>query len=117
MGCVGRQARRRITGMGTTPSTVALIKEHNPESAWVEKSPPVRRTPRPGTPVHDHGRLARRVATCFPVDEVAVANVQHPVVVRFNFRIELAHVLGRLAQGRRAPEAGPSTSSGSERAL
>jgi len=98
--------------MGTTPSTVSLIEEHNPESAWVEKSPPVRRTPRPGTTVHNQGWLAGRVATCFPVDEVPVADVQHPLVVRFYFGIELAHVLGRLAQGRCEPEAGASTCHG-----
>ena len=99
--------------MGTTSSTVALIKEHNPEGAWVEKPPPVRRTSRPGTAVHNHGRLAGRVATCFPVDEVAVADVQHPLVVRFYFGIEVAHVLGRLAQRRCEPEAGASTCHGS----
>jgi len=53
--------------------------------------------------MHDHGRLAGRVATCFPVDEVPVADIQHPLVVRFDFGIELAHVLGRLAQGRCEP--------------
>ena len=37
------------------------------------------------------GRLALRVAAHFPMDAVAVANVQHAAVMRLDFGIEVRH--------------------------
>ncbi len=55
--------------------------------------------------MYNHGWFAGRVATRFPIDEVPFADVQQPLVVGFYFGIELRHVLGRLAQRCREPEA------------
>jgi hypothetical protein len=38
--------------------------------------------------VHDHGGLAVRIAADLPVDEVAVADVEHAVLVRFDRGIQ-----------------------------
>ena len=57
--------------------------------------------PEPGPAVHDERRLAVRVAARLPVDEVAVADVEHPVVVRLDRR-ERLHLAENLSLRNRA---------------
>ena len=47
---------------------------------------------RPRAAVHDQRRLAIRVAAHLPVDEVPIADVEHPVVVRLNRRKAVDHL-------------------------
>ena len=73
-----------------------------PQPRWSKRTMryrgPGRRTacsgPQPGArpAVNDQRRLAVRVAADLPVDEVAVADVEHPVVVRLDRRIQLGHL-------------------------
>jgi hypothetical protein len=62
--------------------------------------------------VHNHGWLAGWVATRFPIDEVPIADVQQPLVVRFYFGIELRHVLGQVSSGTCEPGAESTDHSG-----
>ena len=66
----------------------------------------VGRTARSGSAVNDQRGLTRSVAARFPVDLVAVADLEHPMVVRLDLRIGLSRrmksspssVLKQLAQ-------------------
>jgi hypothetical protein len=64
-----------------------LVEEHDAVGGRVEVPPQSRPAPRTRAAVHDDGRLTVRVAADFPVHELAVAGVEHAVLVRFDLWI------------------------------
>src|SRR5690606_34098863 len=83
------------------PSGAALVEQDDPVGGRVEVAPQVRSGPGARTAVQHHRGLAVRVAAGLPVDAVAVTDVQHAVVVRFDRRVS-AH------PGTLMPPAGPA---------
>ena len=54
-------------------------------------------------PVYDYCGFARRIASRFPVDEVAVSDIEHSPVVGLDFGIELGHFLRHATQASLTP--------------
>ena len=90
-GGVDRQAGVRVAGVRRAAPAAALVEQHDPVALRVEAAAHVRHGALAGAAVQEHGGLAAGVAGGFPVDEVPVADVQHPLVVRLDRRIQLDH--------------------------
>src|SRR5258708_4882285 len=90
-----------VACMRKAPPAVALVEEHHPVLARVEKPPEVRRAPRPRPAMHDDRRFTGRVAAGFPVDKVAVSDIQPPSFVGLDFGMEVGHLYpGRVSADR-----------------
>jgi serine/threonine protein kinase len=86
-GRIGRQVSRRRTCVWRTAAAIALIEHDDPVAGWVEHAAVIRRTSGAGPTVEEHDRLSCRVARHLEVQVVAVAHVEHPRLVRLDFRI------------------------------
>ena len=88
---VAAQIRGRVGGVRGAASAAALVEEDDPVSVGVEPPPYDRAAARPRPAVHDERGLATGVAADLPVHEMAVADIEHPLLVRLDLRIQ--HVL------------------------
>ena len=77
--------------MRRAPPAIPLIEQHDAIGGRIEQPAMPPRTSRSGTTVQDNGRLTARIAACLPVNEVAVTNLQHAMVVRSDLRIQIRH--------------------------
>ena len=89
LGRVDGQIRGRIARVRSAPAAAALVEEDDPVDVGIEISAHARGTSRAGTAMEDDRGLAARVAADLPIDEVPVADVEHAVVVRLDFGVEL----------------------------
>src|ERR687896_2528777 len=108
MGGVGCQVGGPIGGVRPAPAAVALVEKNDPIPGGVEiatMSGPATRT---GAAVHHEGRLARRIAADLPIDEMAIADGQVSLIVRFDRRIHSS----KFSSGRPGP---PGPASGGKR--
>jgi hypothetical protein len=91
VGRVVAHVRGRIACVRCALPAAALIEEHGPVASRIEQLPHSRRDALAGAAVDHHGRLAVRVPAGLPVHEVAVADIEQPLIVRLDRRIELGH--------------------------
>ena len=84
---IDREVGARIARMGCTSTAAALIKEDDSVSVRIEKTARSGGTSGTRTTVQDDGGLPLWISTDLPVDAIPVADVEQPVVVRFDFRI------------------------------
>ena len=77
--------------MRHTPPTVPLVEQDGAIRRRSEQPAMPVRTAGTGPAVHDQRGLAVRIAARLPIDEVAVANVQHSLLVRFDVRKHSSH--------------------------
>ncbi len=101
VGVVGARA-------GQGPSGAALVEQDDPIGGGVEVPPEIGAGPAPRSPVQDQGWLAVRISAGLPVDAVAVADVEHAVVVRFDHRIEAHRSTVARRPGPIIPFTGPA---------
>jgi len=73
-----------------TSAVSSLVEEHDAEGVGIEEPARPRQPARPWAAVEDHGWLAVWIAARLPVDEVAVADVQHAALVRLDLRVQVA---------------------------
>src|SRR6266581_3735522 len=90
-GRVDREVRARVTRMRRTAATASLIKQYDPVGAGIEEATYSGRTPRAGTAVEDDSVFVVRIAAGLPVHKVPVADIEHAMVVRFDFWVEHCH--------------------------
>src|SRR5262249_36565317 len=76
----------RVAGVGSAAPAVSLVEQDDPEPVRVEGAALADGAARARAAVHDQGRDAVRVAARLPVDEVAVAGVEHAGLVRVDRR-------------------------------
>src|SRR5580658_6914559 len=69
------------------PSAIALIEEHDAIGGWIEQPAMPLGTSRSGTAVQNEGRLTAWIAASLPVEEIAIADLQHAMRVRRYLRI------------------------------
>ncbi len=79
----------------------ALVEQHDPVRGGVEEPTEVRGAAGAGAAMQHDGGLAARIPARLPVDAVAAADLEHPVVVRFDARIR-PHP-GELTEARASP--------------
>ena len=89
---VAREIDVGLGGVRRAPSAPALIEEHDAIRRGVEEPRMPGRAPGARTAVEHHGRFAERVAARLPIHAVAVADVEHPVPVGIDPRIQVHHV-------------------------
>jgi hypothetical protein len=87
VGRVDRHVGRRVARVRRAATAAALVEEDRPVAGGVERATLVLRAAGSRPAVHDERRLAVRVAARLPVHEVAVAHVEHPVVVGLDRRM------------------------------
>jgi hypothetical protein len=85
--------------MRRAASAVALVEQHDAINAWIEQPAMPRRTSRAGATVQNDGWLAVRIAAGFPVHAVAIANLEHAAVVRFDRWIQVRHSVFQIQIG------------------
>jgi hypothetical protein len=69
-------------------------KQDDPVAIPIEVLASARLAPPPGAAVHEQGGFAVGVAAGLPVHAIAVAHVEHPLVVRIDRRVQrLSHIL------------------------
>ena len=68
------------------------VEEDYPIALWIEEAAISRPGAGARATMDDQRRLALRVARGFPIDEVAVAHVKHPLVVRLDRWVWLGDV-------------------------
>jgi hypothetical protein len=78
---VARQIDLGLARVRAAPAAVPLVEQNRPVDLRVEQSTLPRRAARPRTAVQDDSGSPVRVATNLPVHEVALADVEHAVVV------------------------------------
>ena len=88
---VARKIHLRRTRMRRASSAIALIKQNDSICEWIEQPAMPRRASRSGTAMQHDGRLAARITARLPVDAVAVANLEHAVIVRFDRWVQVRH--------------------------
>src|ERR1043166_8273680 len=81
---------RLETGVRRAAAATPLIEEHDAIARGIEEPSMVRRASAAGAAVKEHGRPARGIAADLPVDLVAVAHGEAPVLVRLDARVERA---------------------------
>ena len=91
VGRVGGHVDGGVARVREAAAAATLVEQDDPVSLGVEVAAASGAAARAGAAVHDERRLAGRVAARLPVDEVAVADVEQPVVVRLDRR-ERRHV-------------------------
>ena len=77
---VGRKIHRIVARMRNTSTASPLVQQDDPVHGRIEKSAHTRRASRARAAVEDQCRLPQGVATNLPIDQVAVADVEHVVV-------------------------------------
>jgi hypothetical protein len=83
-----------IAGVGCAPPASALVEQDQPVAIRVEVLAPAGLAPPPGTAVHEQGGFAAGVAAALPVHAVSVADVEHPLLVGLDRRVQrLGHVV------------------------
>jgi hypothetical protein len=98
-GCIDREVRVQIAGVRRASTAATLIEEDNSVGIRIEEAAGSGRTSGTRTTVKDDGRLALLITADLPVNAVPVADVEHAMVVRFDFRIE-QHRVRRLVMLR-----------------
>jgi hypothetical protein len=86
--------------MRRAATAAALIEQDGAVALRVEHLPHLRDATLAGAAVHHHGGLAGRVSAGLPVDSVAVTDVQHAMVVRLEWRVQISHSSGLGGQAR-----------------
>src|SRR5712691_941811 len=97
LGSVVFQADRRVGGVRTALTAAALVEQDDPVNLGVEHLAAATTSPAAGAAVHPQRRLPAGVAAGFPVDLVAIADIQKAPCVRFDRRERLGH--GALLEG------------------
>ena len=92
LGGVGAHVRGRVTRVRGAAPAPTLIEQHGPVAVRIDSAHP-RRAPRSRPAVDHQCRLALRVAANLPVHQVPIADVEHPLVIGLEGRVELDHVL------------------------
>src|SRR3954466_3094529 len=87
IGRIGAQLDGGIAGMWCATTAAALIKEHNAIRLGIERLPHSRDTAGTGPAMDGERGLSVWIAARFPVDAVAVPNIQHARFVRLDRRI------------------------------
>ncbi len=80
-----------IGGVRQAAAAVALIEKNDAIGGGVEIAPRRSRAARTGAAMENQGRDAIGIAAAFPVQPIAVARIQHAVVIGFYFREQLSH--------------------------
>ena len=104
----GRLAR--VRGAATRS---ALVEQDDPVPARVEEPPVGRCTTAARSAVQDDRRLARCRTAGLPVDDVAVAHIEHPALGGLDRRVEVGHATGYCA-ARRPVRSNKRAASGAE---
>ncbi len=89
---IDRQIWTQVTGVRHTPATTSLVEQHDPVGFRIEVATYSCRTTRAGATVEDDSGFAMRVAADLPIDKMSIANIQHPLVVRFDCWVEHCHI-------------------------
>ena len=97
LGRVGAEIGVRVARVGTAPTAAALIEENDPVGGGIEVAPQTGRAAGARSAVEDDGGLAGRVTAGLPIHLVAVPDVEHAVLVRFDLRVERGHSLQAAA--------------------
>src|SRR2546426_5497950 len=84
---VGRKIHRIVARVRNTSAASTLVEQHDPVRGRIEKSAHARRASRARAAVEEQCRLPLGVATNLPIDEVAVADVEHALVERLDRRV------------------------------
>ena len=84
VGRVRRHVDRGVARVREAAAAATLVEQDDAVSLRVEVAAASRAAAGAGPTVHDEGRLPGRVATRLPVDEVVVAHVEQPLVVRLD---------------------------------
>jgi hypothetical protein len=79
--------------MRGAPPAATLIEENDVVVLGVEVKAAFAGAPGSWPPVNHERRLPVRIAAGLPVDNVAVAHVEHSFVVRLNVRVQVGHGL------------------------
>ena len=103
VGGVGGQVGVGPARVASAAAAATLFEEHDAVGRGIEESSPVRSTSRARSTVQNYSRLAVGVAALFPVEEVAVADVEPALVVWLGRRMELSHGGGPFVIGPRTP--------------
>jgi hypothetical protein len=74
-----------------TAATASLVEQDDPVGAGIEEATYSGRTPRARTAVEDDSGFAIRMAARLPVHQVLIADIEHTVVVWFDFWVKLGH--------------------------
>jgi hypothetical protein len=77
-----------IARVGCAPPATALVEQDEPVAIRVEVLASPRLAPPPGAAVDEQGGFAVGVAADLPVHAVAVANVEHPMLVGIDRRVQ-----------------------------
>jgi hypothetical protein len=88
LGGVARQIDVGLAGVWRAPPAAALIEQHDAIRAWIEQPAVPDGRSRTRTSVDHDGRFPTRVAARLPADAVAVTDLQYPLVVRLDRRIQ-----------------------------
>ena len=88
LGRVRGQIGRGIACVRLASAAAALIEKDDAVSVRVEEAPPAGRAARARAPVKNDRRLSFGIAAHFPIDPVAVSDLQHTAVVGINIGIE-----------------------------
>ena len=91
VGGVDRQVGGRVAGVGAAAPAAPLVEQDHPVGVGVEDPPHPRRAARPRAAVEHHRRLALGVAAHLPVDELAVADLQHALIVGLDLGVAPRH--------------------------
>jgi hypothetical protein len=91
LGGVGGEVDLGCAGMRCAPAAVALVEEYDAVDGGIEKATVPRGTSGAGAAVQYESGLAVRVAALLPVHEVAVAGLEHTVLVGLDRRVECTH--------------------------
>src|SRR5262245_47887995 len=92
---VGRQDRRRVRSARRAPAAVALVEEHSAILRRIEQPPRADSASGAWTAMQKDSRPTVRVAADLPVDPLAVADVEHPLLVRLDGREALHGLMMR----------------------
>lgn len=84
---VDRHVGGRVRGVRRGGAAAALVEAEPPVAVRIETAPPGVALAGTGPAVHDQGRLAGGVAELFPVDRVAVADLEHAEGAGFDRRV------------------------------
>src|SRR6476620_1462669 len=90
---VAGQVHIEGAGMWCTASTTALIEEHDPVNIGIKKAAVPGRTARTRAAMQNNGLLAVWVDTGFPVEPIAIANIQPARLIRLDLWIQISHAI------------------------
>ena len=81
-----------LPGVRGAPPAAALVEEQHVVGGRVEDPTMIRVETAAWSAVEEDGGFAVRVADQFPVDALAVADVEHALLVGLDLRVERSHV-------------------------